>query len=117
MAAGGAKPCCAISRRAPGIPRRWTQGTPLRSGSGLLIGARGPLRRQQIASNGRQLPVEVRTGQPGAPAACPRKVGDERGLQAFVRRLPDEADRASPKRDVIARLDAVELLAKEAAAC
>src|SRR5260221_6274072 len=47
----------------------------------------------------------------------PRKVGDERGLQAFVRRLPDEADRASPKRDVIARLDAVEILEKEAAAC
>ena len=62
-----------------------------------------------------ELAVEIRPGQPTAPAARLRQIAHELGLKVAPRKLvgPTQADGAAREGNVVARLDAVEVLKKK----
>src|SRR5579859_5040619 len=60
--------------------------------------------------------VDIRAGKTGgAPAFHGLQVADEFRLQVDAQRLPEQADGAASKGDVVARLDAVQVFKEEAA--
>ncbi len=72
-------------------------------------------RRQVAGGDGREAVVDVEAGQVGASTARLGDVAQEVRLQVNASRLPHQADGAAGEGDVVARLDAVEVLEEEAA--
>src|SRR5580765_6880879 len=63
----------------------------------------------------RQCAVDIGTGAPCPPTVRLCQVRQELGLQISMRRLPGEADGSASERNVVARLDPLEILEEEAA--
>src|SRR5579863_1292695 len=64
-----------------------------------------------------QLAVDIRTGETGgAPAFYGLQVADKFRLQVDAQGLPEQADGAARKGDVVARLDAVQVFKEKATA-
>src|SRR5262249_30720400 len=86
---------------------------PPRSGCRLRRGGRC---RQSARLQRRKLMIEVSPCQAIAPAPARGKLLHKRRLEVAPRRLVDQADEPARKGDVVARLDAVQVLKEEATA-
>src|SRR5579859_7614486 len=98
--------CCHAGR----MGMRWMGGL------GRRLGGRLPSAGEQLRGNRRKLAIGIYAGDAGTAAPGSGQLAQERRLQVFACRLPDQADRAAGEGDVVARLDAVEILEEEAAA-
>ena len=85
------------------------------SGRGFVRGDGLWQRWQRPDGNGWQVAIEVGAGTTRAPATRLRQIRQEFGLQVSMRRLPGQADGPPGEGDIVARLDAIQILEEEAA--